>query len=293
MQYPENRIIRRRLAGAWVSTVISISLVLLLVGVASLLLLNARNVSDYFKENMQVSVLLKQDVTEEQALAYETEIARIPGVRATTYISREQGVEEMARMLGRDFLDVFATAPVPVSIDVNLEAAYVSADSLEVVKEALAASPLVDEVAYQTSLVEALNANLEKIGLVLGVLIALLLFISFVLIANMVRLNVFSRRFTIHTMQLVGATRGFIRAPFLGQSALQGLFAALVAILMLVGGLFVLRREFVQLFEIIGLDSLLMTMGVVVVSGVVICVVSTWIVVGRLVRYDRNQLYAY
>ena len=293
MQYPENRIIRRRLAGACVSTVISISLVLLLVGVASLLLLNARNVSDYFKENMQVSVLFKQDVTEEQALAYQSELAGIRGVRATTFISREQGIEEMARMLGRDFLDVFATAPVPVSIDVNLEAAYVSADSLEVVKEALSASPLVDEVVYQTSLVEALNANLERIGLVLGVLIALLLFISFVLIANMVRLNVFSRRFTIHTMQLVGATRGFIRAPFLGQSALQGLFAALVAILLLVGGLFVLRREFVQLFEIIGLDTLLITMGIVVVSGVVICVVSTWIVVGRLVRYDRNQLYAY
>jgi cell division transport system permease protein len=275
--------IRRRLAGAWVSTVISISLVLLLVGIASLLLLNARNVSDYFK----------QDVTEEQGLAYEEELARMKGVRSTTFISREQGVEEMARMLGRDFLDVFATAPVPVSIDVNLEAAYVSPDSLEVVKEALSTSPLVEEVVYQTSLVEALSANLEKIGLVLGVLIALLLFISFVLIANMVRLSVFSRRFTIHTMQLVGATRGFIRAPFIGQSALQGLFAALVAILLLVGGLFLLRKEFVQLFEIIGLDTLLATMGIVIVSGVLICVVSTWIVVGRLVRYDRNQLYAY
>jgi len=293
MPYPEHRMIRRRLAGAWVSTVISISLVLLLVGIASLLLLNARNVSDYFKENVQVSVLLKQDVTEEQGLAYEEELARMKGVRSTTFISREQGVEEMARMLGRDFLDVFATAPVPVSIDVNLEAAYVSPDSLEVVKEALSTSPLVEEVVYQTSLVEALSANLEKIGLVLGVLIALLLFISFVLIANMVRLSVFSRRFTIHTMQLVGATRGFIRAPFIGQSALQGLFAALVAILLLVGGLFLLRKEFVQLFEIIGLDTLLATMGIVIVSGVLICVVSTWIVVGRLVRYDRNQLYAY
>jgi cell division transport system permease protein len=293
MQYPDNRIIRRRLAGAWVSTVISISLVLLLVGVASLLLLNARNVSDYFKENLEVSVLLKQDVTEEQALAYESGLTGIPGIRATQFISREQGIEEMARMLGRDFLDVFATAPVPVSIDVNLEAAYVSPDSLEVVKEALSASPLVEEVVYQTSLVEALSANLEKIGLVLGVLIALLLFISFVLIANMVRLSVFSRRFTIHTMQLVGATRGFIRAPFIGQSALQGLFAALVAILLLVGGLFLLRKDFVQLFEIIGLDTLLATMGIVIVSGVLICVVSTWIVVGRLVRYDRNQLYAY
>ena len=292
MQSPNNRLIRRRLAGAWVSTVISISLVLLLVGVASLLLLNARSVSDYFKENMQVSVLLKQDVTEEQALEYQSALAGIPGVRATTFISREQGVEEMARMLGRDFLDVFSSAPVPVSIDVNLEAAYVSADSLEVVRRVLEASPLVDEVVYQTSLVEALNANLEKIGLVLGVLILLLLFISFVLIGNMVRLNVFSRRFTIHTMQLVGATRGFIRAPFIGQSAVQGLFAALVAIGLLVAGLFILRKEFVQLFEIFQLKTLLLTMAIVVVSGVAICVVSTWIVVGRLVRYDRDQLYA-
>jgi len=292
MQNRSNRLVRRRLIGAWVSTVISISLVLLLVGVASILLLNARSVSDYFKENLQVSVLMKQDVTEEQALAYQSSLAGMPGVKATTYISREQGIEEMAQMLGRDFLDVFSTAPVPVSIDVNLEAAYVSQDSLEVVRKALSASPLVDEVVYQTSLVDALNANLQKIGLVLGVLILLLLFISFVLIGNMVRLNVFSRRFTIHTMQLVGATRGFIRAPFIGQSALQGLFAALVAILMLVGGLFILRKEFVQLFEIFRLDSLLLTMGIVVVSGVLICVVSTWIVVGRLVRFDRDQLYA-
>ena len=292
MPSPNNRLIRRRLAGAWVSTVISISLVLLLVGVASLLLLNARSVSDYFKENMQVSVLLKQDVTEEQGLAYQSSLEGVPGIRSTTFISREQGVEEMARMLGSDFLDVFATAPVPISVDVNLEAAYVTPDSLEVIRAALSASPLVDEVVYQTSLVEALNQNLEKIGLVLGVLIALLLFISFVLISNMVRLNVFARRFTIHTMQLVGATRGFIRAPFIAQSAVQGLFAALVAIAMLLGGLFVLRKEFVQMFEIFQLRTLLITMGIVLVSGVVICVVSTWIVVGRLVRYDRDQLYA-
>ena len=292
MPNTNNRLIRRRLFGAWVSTVISISLVLLLVGVASLLLLNARSVSDYFKENVQVSVLLKQDVTEEQGRAFESSLASVPGVRATTFISREQGVAEMAQMLGSDFLDVFATAPVPVSIDVNLQADYVSTDSLEVVKAALSASPLVEEVVYQTSLVEALNANLQKIGLVLGVLILLLLFISFVLIGNMVRLNVFSRRFTIHTMQLVGATRGFIRAPFIGQSALQGLFAALIAIGLIVGGLFILRKEFVQLFEIFRLETLLTVMGIVVVSGVLICVVSTWIVVGRLVRFDRDQLYA-
>ena len=118
--------IRRRLVSAWISTVISLSLVLFLVGMGSLLLVNARAVGNYFKENLQVSVLLKQQVTEEQALKYESEVASLPGVRTTHYVSREQGVEEMSRMLGQDFLDVFEAAPVPISIDVNLEAAYVS-----------------------------------------------------------------------------------------------------------------------------------------------------------------------
>ena len=153
-------------------------------------------------------------------------------------------------------------------------------------------APQVEEVVAQTSLVEALSQNLEKISLVLGVLVLLLLFISFVLIANTVRLNVFSRRFSIHTMQLVGATRAFIRGPFVGQSALQGLFAAFLSILMLLGGLALLRREFSQLFEIFSLETLLVTMGVVVAAGVVICMVSTWIVVGRLVGFNRDQLYA-
>ncbi len=285
--------IRRRLVSAWISTVISLSLVLLLVGVGTLLLVNARAVSDYFKENLQVSVLLKQHVTEEEALRYEGEVASIPGVRSTHFVSREQGMEEMSSMLGREFLDVFETAPLPISIDVNLEAGYVSSDSLAVVKSALAESPLVEEVIYQTSLVDALTQNLRRISLALVVMVALLLFISFVLIANTVRLDLFSRRFSIHTMHLVGATKAYIRAPFMGRAALQGLFAALFAILLLVGGLFVLRDEFPQLFQIFTVDSLLQVMAVMIAAGVVICMVSTFFVVGRLVGYNRDQLYAY
>lgn len=285
--------IRRRIVSAWISTVISLSLVLLLVGVGTLMMVNARAVSDYFKENMQVSVLLKEQVNEEEALKYQDSIASMPGVRTTQFVSREQGVEEMARLLGQDFLDVFETAPVPISIDVNLEAAYVSSDSLAVIKAVLAESPLVEEVVYQTSLVDALNANLQKISLALAILVALLLFISFVLIANTIRLEVFSRRFTIHTMHLVGATKAYIRAPFVGRAALQGLFSALFAILLLVGGLFVLRDEFAQLFQIFDIDSLLLTMGVIVVSGVCICTISTYLVVGRMVGFDRDQLYAF
>ena len=285
--------IRRRLVSAWVSTVISLSLVLFLVGMGSLLLVNARAVGNYFKENLQVSVLLKQQVTEEQALKYESEVASLPGVRTTHYVSREQGVEEMSRMLGQDFLDVFEAAPVPISIDVNLEAAYVSSDSLAVMKAVLAESPLVEEVVYQTSLVDALNQNLRRISLAIVVMVALLMFISFVLIANTVRLDLFSRRFTIYTMHLVGATKSYIRAPFMGRAALQGLFAALLGIVLLVGGLYVVRDEFPQLFLIFSVESLLQVMGVMVCTGVLICMVSTFFMVGRLVGYDRDKLYAY
>lgn len=287
----ENRLIRRRLAGAWLSTVISISLVLLLVGVAGLLVANARSVSDYFKENMQVSVLMKQEVGDDEAMEYVSDLDAKPFIKSTTFVSREQGGKEMTDLLGEDFLNVFEAAPIPVSVDVTLKADYVSSDSLEVVKNEIMKSPLVDEVVYQQSLVDKLNTNLRKISMVLGVFIVLLLFISFVLINNTVRLNVFSRRFTIHTMRLVGATKSFIRAPFLVQAVFQGLFSALLATLMLVGILFFVRSEFAQLFEVFRLDMLLIVIGVEILAGVLICVVSTALVVGRLVSLSKDELY--
>mgnify|MGYP006978548794 FL=1 len=287
----ENRLIRRRLAGAWLSTVISISLVLLLVGVAGLLVANARSVSDYFKENMQVSVLMKQEVGDDEAMEYVSDLDAKPFIKSTTFVSREQGAKEMTDLLGEDFLNVFEATPIPVSVDVTLKADYVSSDSLEVVKNEIMKSPLVDEVVYQQSLVDKLNTNLRKISMVLGVFIVLLLFISFVLINNTVRLNVFSRRFTIHTMRLVGATKSFIRAPFLVQAVFQGLFSALLATLMLVGILFFVRSEFAQLFEVFRLDMLLIVIGVEILAGVLICVVSTALVVGRLVSLSKDELY--
>ncbi len=287
----ENKLIRRRLVGAWLSTVISISLVLLLVGVAALLVVNARSVSDYFKENMQVSVLMKQEVDDDEAMEYVAELDAMPFIKSSKFVSREQGTKEMAELLGEDFLKVFETAPIPVSIEVTLKADYVSTDSLEVVKKEIRRSGIVDEVVYQQSLVEKLNTNLKRISVVLGVFIVLLLFISFVLINNTVRLNVFSRRFTIHTMKLVGATKSFIRAPFMVQAVFQGLFSALLATLMLVGILFFVRSEFAQLFEVFRLDLLLVVIGVVILSGVVICTISTALVVGHLVSLSKEELY--
>ena len=282
---------RRRLANAYLSSVISISLVLLLVGLASMLLVNAKGVSNYFKENMQVTVMMKQNVTEEEAVEFQDVLDGERFIGSTTLVTREQGRREMEDLLGEDFLDIFEISPIPVSIEVTLKADYVSVDSLEVVKEAISASDLVDEVEYQSSLVDALNANLSRISMIMGVFIALLLFISYVLINNTVRLNVFSRRFTIHTMKLVGATRSFIRAPFLVQAAFQGVFSAFIAIIALVGILYFMRSEFEQLFEIFRLDLLLTVMAIVLVSGLVICMTSTWFVVNRLVSLRKDDLY--
>lgn len=282
---------RRRLVNAYLSSVVSISLVLLLVGVAAMLLVNTRSVSEFFKENLQVSVMMKQEVSDEEAAVFKNEIDSMRFVRNAELITKARGEKEMAEMLGTDFLSVFETSPIPVSIVVTLDADYVSRDSLKIVEKAMMKSPMVDEVVYQKSLVDALNSNLNRISMVLGVFIALMLFISFVLINNTMRLNVFARRFTVHTMKLVGATRAFIRGPFLLRAAFLGLFASVIALVMLTGLLFVIRAEFAQLFEIFTLPRLLIVMGVVVASGLIICVISTWFVVNKLVSLDKNELY--
>ena len=282
---------RRRLVNAYLSSVVSISLVLLLVGVAAMLLVNTRSVSEFFKENLQVSVMMNQEVSDEEAAVFKNEIDSMRFVRNAELITKARGEKEMAEMLGADFLSVFETSPIPVSIVVTLDADYVSRDSLKIVEKAMMKSPMVDEVVYQKSLVDALNSNLNRISMVLGVFIALMLFISFVWINNTMRLNVFARRFTVHPMKLVGATRAFIRGPFLLRAAFLGLFASVIALVMLTGLLFVIRAEFAQLFEIFTLPRLLIVMGVVVASGLIICVISTWFVVNKLVSLDKDELY--
>lgn len=291
MAQNENRLVRRRLVNAYLSSVVSISLVLLLVGVAAMLLVNTRSVSDYFKENVQVAVIMKQEVTDAEARDHKPLIDSMIFVKSSELVTRARGEKEMAEMLGADFLSVFETSPIPVSINVTLDADYVSQDSLQVVENELMKSPLVDEVVYQKSLVDALNANLSRISMVLGVFIALMLFISFVLINNTMRLNVFARRFTVHTMKLVGATRAFIRGPFLVRAAFLGLFSSVIALLMLVGILFFVRSEFSQLFEVFTPGGLLAVMGIVVGSGLAICVASTFFVVNKLVSLGKDELY--
>lgn len=283
--------IRKRIINAYLSSVISISLVLLLTGIAALIIVNAGGVSRYLKENMQVSVLLRDEVTESRAQAFAAALEAEPYVHSVHLVTREEGAEELKAMLGEDFLDVFETSPVPMSVDVTLKADYVHPDSLAAVTKTLEAFPQVEEVGAQQSLVEALTTNLAKISLVLGVFILLLLFISFVLINNTVRVNVYARRFTIHTMKLVGATRGFIRGPFLRAAVLQGLAASALAVGMLLLLLSAVRRSFPELFAVFRPDQLLIVCGVVVVFGILLCVVSTYFVVNKLVAASKDDLY--
>ena len=287
----DNKILRKRYVRAFLSSVASIALVLFLVGIAATLLVSQKSITGYLKENMQVSVMMKPQVGESAALKCKKTIDGMAFTTSSSYISKEQGAKEMASLLGEDFLDVFETSPIPISVNLTLKADYVTADSLEVVKSRLGALKEVSEVVCQQSLVEARNSNLNKISIFLAALISLLLFISFVLINNTVRLSVYSRRFTIHTMKMVGATKAFIRRPFVLESIFQGLFASFLAVIFILCSLVFLKGQFSQLFSVFTIGMLLTVILIVVGAGLLICTLSTVVTVNKLVGLDKAELY--
>ena len=293
MPKKENRKTVRRLLSAYLSSVISISLVLLLLGITTGLLLNARKVSEYIRSNMQAEVFLTEDVTAEQAERFAEKLSEVRGVAAVRLVTEEEGRQELTETFGEDFLDVFEEVAIPLSCEVTLEPGYVSTDSLERVGARISAFSEVESVNYPAAFVDKLNDNLGKIGLVLALLIAASLFISFVLIGNTVRINVFNRRFTIHTMKLVGATKGFIRRPFMVRAVFQGLASALLAIGWMVLLLLLLRHESAGVYGLLMGDraTLLIVAGVVVAAGILLCLLSTYWSVNRLLARKKEQLY--
>lgn len=284
-------IVYRRLIRSYITSVISISLVLVLVAAVAVFAANASNIARYFKENMSVSVLLKQSTSEKEGRALAEDLANRRYVKESRFVTKEEGAKEMEALLGEDFLAVFESSPIPISIDLHLDGDYITSDSLEMVKADLESNRFVEEVVYQDSLVDALNANLGRISLILGVVIVLLLVISFALINNTVRLNIYARRFTIHTMSLVGAKRSFIARPFLRQAVVQGAVAGLIA----AGVLLLLVRslgggsELLQ--TIVDMRIVWAVLAGTVVLGVLICVLSTLFVVSRVAYISRDDLY--
>ena len=291
MSVREKGIISRRIAQSYLSSVISISLVLFLVGGAAMVISNAKSVSDYFRENMKISAELSLSADETSALSLAKKIEGMDGIKSVEYISREQGIREMEEQLGSGFLDVFETPPIPISLEISLDAAYVEADSLKIIEERITDISGVDGLYYQQSLFDSLNDNIEKAGAVLAFFILLLLFISFVLIGNTVRLNLYSKRFTIYAMQLVGATKGFIRKPFMIQAFFQGLIAGMVAVLGIIASLIVVKNDFSGILEAIDPEAVMGSLVFVAVLGIFICMVSTAAVVNKLVGFSKDDLY--
>lgn len=287
----ESNVLNRRLLRSYFSTIISISLVLFFIGMAGLLVLNARSVSNYFKENITVSVVLSVEASEDDASQLSEQISGYPFYKDSRIISKEEGVEQMKQMLGEDFLDVFEVNPIPVSLELQVAADYISTDSLARVEYVLSQYPVVEDVVYQQSMVELLNSNLERIGYVIGCFTLLLMFISTVLINNTVRLNIYAKRFVIHTMRLVGATKFFISRPFLGQAFFQGLIAGLIANVYLLVTLYIIRNEFNLLFTLLEPSALGLLIALVVALGVLICVVSTGFVVRSMISLNKDELY--
>lgn len=287
----ESNVLNRRLLRSYFSTIISISLVLFFIGMAGLLVLNARSVSNYFKENITVSVVLSVEASEDDASQLSEQISGYPFYKDSRIISKEEGVEQMKQMLGEDFLDVFEVNPIPVSFELQVAADYISTDSLARVEYVLSQYPVVEDVVYQQSMVELLNSNLERIGYVIGCFTLLLMFVSTVLINNTVRLNIYAKRFVIHTMRLVGATKFFISRPFLGQAFFQGLIAGLIANVYLLVTLYIIRNEFNQLFTLLEPSALGLLIALVVALGVLICVVSTGFVVRSMISLNKDELY--
>ncbi|HUX55706.1 MAG TPA: permease-like cell division protein FtsX [Bacteroidales bacterium] len=282
---------KTRLRSSYLTLVISVSLVLFLLGILGLILINAKELSDYFRESLSFSVMLEDEAKEADIRMLQKDLDAKPYVKSTEYVSKDEAAAKMKEDLGEDFINFLGDNPLPPSIDVYLFAGYTSPDSVAKIEKYIMEYPFVQEVYYQESLLFLINENVKKISLFLLVISSFLFMIALTIINNTIRLSIYSRRFIIRTMQLVGATRAFIRKPFLVQSAFQGLLAALIAISLLMGLLYLVEKEF---FLMVSLDStkLLILLGISIISvGIFINVLSTYFSVNRYLSISEDKLY--
>lgn len=291
MDRKEKGIIRRRFWRSYISSVISISMVLFIVGLFALLFLSARRVSAYLKENVKISVIMADNVSDSQAEQFSQNLAKMPQVHSSELITQERGTQEMKELLGEDFIDIFESNPLPSSVELRLREGYFNTEKISQLKEQLLQDPMVEDVIYQEGIITIINKNLRLMGLVLLCFIVLLALISVVLINNTVRLNIFSKRFSVRTMQLVGATRGFIQKPFLLNSILQGVLSAVIATAGLAACLALAKRQIPQLSSVIGNETFVYCVLGLLVLGVLMCFLCTFLVVRKMTAMSVDRLY--
>lgn len=275
-----------------VTIVISIALVLVLLGITSLLVLKAKAVSDYVKENITVTVFLDESAKDADIIELQKTIDASAYRRATVYVSKDEAAKKLQEDLGEDFIKTLGFNPLQPSIEISLKAAYANNDSIAWIEKELRENAKVNDVYYQKSMVSAMNENMRQITVGILLFSGLLLLISIGLINNTIRLAIYSKRFLIRTMNLVGATQGFIRKPFVLGGIRNGIFGAIVAIAIISGLIYGL--DHVPDFHFIGiadLKTLGILYGLVTVLGIFIAWICTWFAVRKYLRQDIDALY--
>lgn len=291
MATAEDKFAKSRLRSSYFTVIVSISLVLFMLGLLGFVLLNANKLSNHVKENLGFSIIIKDGVKEVDIIKLQKSLDAARYTKITTYIDKEQAAEELQKELGEDFISFLGYNPLLPSLDVRLKANYANADSLKWIKNELAQNTKIKEINYQESLISAVNKNIRKISLVILGFSGLLLIISIALINNSIRLAIYSKRFIIKTMQLVGATSGFIRTPFILRSIINGVYGAIISTILLVGVVYYSQQAIPELFEIQDLELMLSMIGLVFLFGILITWISTSLAVRRYLRLRADKLY--
>ncbi|NUM51293.1 MAG: cell division protein FtsX [Flavobacteriales bacterium] len=284
--------LKGKVLGSYVSVIISISLVLFVLGLLGIILVNAHNLSNYVKENIGFSVILKENIKEVEIAEIQKTLDAEPFVKTTEFIHQDSAAAELKRELGEDFIQFLGYNPLLPSLEIKLNAQYANPDSLKVIESMLNENTKVQEVFYQKDLVAMVNENLKKIGLILIGFSVLLMIISFALINSSIRLSIYSSRFLIRTMQLVGATGAFIRSPFVARGITNGIISAFIAIGLLAGVLFMAEKEMPELMELQNLEIYISLFLMVIVLGILISWISTALAVRKYLRIRTSELYS-
>lgn len=270
---------------------ISTSLVLILLGMVTFTVLTARNLSSYVKENLTVTLMLSEKMTVAESQRLRTSLNNKRYISRTLYISPQQALKEHVKAMGSDPTDFLGGNPFVGSIEMQLKAEYANNDSLKWITRELRANSNIEDITYQKDFMDQVNANLRKISIVLLVLAALLTFISFSLINNTIRLSVFSRRFSIHTMKLVGASWSFIRWPFIKRAIAEGLVAAIVADGVLAAGIYALYNLEPEILVVVDWRVMTITGVAVLLFGLIITTFCSYLSVNRFLRMSAGDLY--
>lgn len=282
---------KRRLRSSYFTSVVSIALVLFIIGLLGVVMLNAKKIADNLKQNFTVMVVFKESATDANILAWQTKLNEKEWLAESIYISKQQAAEEFKEEVGEDFVEFLGFNPLPATLEIHLKPEYAEEGKIHEIKAYLEQSNLVDEVRYQEMLIAKINRNVRKVSLILLAISAILAFISITLINNTIRLSIYSKRFIIKTMLLVGATRGFIRKPFLTKSLVQGAIGGVIAIGLLAAFVQALVSEIPELAELQDLREFAIIACSILLLGMVLSGISTYFAVNKYIKMKTDYLY--